>query len=271
VRGPKARGGPAQPSRPLAGLGSPPPAAGPPPGPPAPGVPLPPPPPLAPPPAYRTGAPAQPVRYAGSGTQYGSGGGGSYRFSGRGDGGGIARSAGDSMWASSAPQRGLFTRPTGCDALVAFFTLISLVSLFLPWYRFRASEGAFGFVENFTQVTALGSGEVGGTTINAGGWRWVVLGVSVGILLYLGIRFATGGQAPVFPLPPNVMLAGLAVVNLGLLVVAFVNLPLGGASVTFDSVTVGMAQSWGAFAGLGAAVLAATASLLNRPGRAVLR
>jgi hypothetical protein len=247
LRGPRVPPAGVPPTGPLAGQANfPPPGAAPP-----------------PPPPYEGGAGGRGQGYAyGGAPPRHAGATGSYRFPGGGDGGAISRSATDTMWASSAQQRGVFTRPTGCDILVGAFTAAALVSLFLPWYRYRLS-GVLGPTVNIQQTSALGDG--------AGGWRWVALAVSVSILLYLGVRVASGGEAPAFPVRPTVVLAALAIVNLALLVIAFFTLPAGGFSVSVDGEVLGMAQSWGAFVGMIAAVFAATAGLVNRPGHAVVR
>ena len=187
--------------------------------------------------------------------------GGPYGYRATGYGGPGGGPPGDTFVASGS-GRGLFTRPTGCEVLVGAFTLAVLVSLFLPWYRWRASD-VVGDTLTIQQTSALGAG--------AGGWRWVAVAISVSILLYLAVRLASRGEAPALPVRPTVVLATLAVANLALSVVAFFALPNAGFSLSVAGVEVGMAQSWGAFVGMIAAVLAATAGLLNRPGRTVIR
>ena len=163
------------------------------------------------------------------------------------------------VWADLPPQgrRVLTVQPTGNDLLVAVLTVVVLVSLFLPFYRYRGSSDLV--VINAAQWSALSS--------TAGGWRWLILGSSLLILFYLLVRALARGQTLPMPIAHAPLLVGLAAANVALMAVAFFSLPFGGFSVSADGVVVGIAQSWGAFVGLSAAVLALAASLFNRSPR----
>jgi hypothetical protein len=153
-----------------------------------------------------------------------------------------------------APHRTTWAQPTTADVVAGVFSAVALVSLFLPWYRFRFSESA-GPVENFAHFTALGAG--------AGGWRWSSLVLSAVIVVYLVVRSITATERPVLPAAHAPLLALLALGNLAVLVVAFFALPDGGASISGGGAVLGFAQDWGAFVGVIAGIFAATATLLN--------
>lgn len=166
-------------------------------------------------------------------------------------------------WPYAAPAgrpggRVLTIQPTGNDLLVAIFTGVALVSLFLPFYRVRASD-IFGDTVTPLQFSALNG--------YAGGWRWLAVASSVLILLYLFVRLIARGQSLPVPIPHTPLLAGLVTINLALVLLAFFSLPFGGFSESVDGAVAGVAQAWGAFVALSAAVLALAASLFNRSPR----
>jgi hypothetical protein len=191
--------------------------------------------PMPPPPAYPSGGPgfalAQPY-----GAPYSSG-------------------RADTVWARHPGARGITIRHTGCDFLVAVFTAVSLVSLFLPWYEVRFADSV-GDSLNLQQTSALGAG--------AGGWRFWILATAIATVGYLGARLAlTRRWPPSLPHFPVLLL--LALGNLALVAVAFFDLPDGGQSITAGGLTFGVTQAWGAYAGFSAAILAAVAAVANRP------
>ena len=191
-------------------------------------------PPYPPPPPF---APQQPYGYGG--TPYGA----AY-------GGGRA----DTMWAGRGRARTAI-RSSGGDFLVAVFAGLSLLSLFLPWYKLRLLD-PFGESVSFAQTSALGSG--------AGGWRFAIVGSATLVLGYLGARLLLSRNWPL-DVPHFPLLVLLALVNLALVVVAFFALPAGGVSITSQGYTFGVTQSWAAYVGLIAAILAVAAAISNRP------
>lgn len=161
----------------------------------------------------------------------------------------------DTVWARHPRARGIAIRHTGSDFLVAVFTAVSFVSLFLPWYEVRFADSV-GDSINLGQTSALGTG--------AGGWRFAILATAVAVVGYLAARVALSRRWP--PSVPHFpVLLLLALANLALIAIAFFQVPDGGQSVTDGGVTFGVTQAWGAYLGFGAAILAAVAAVANRP------
>lgn len=122
-------------------------------------------------------------------------------------------------------------------------SLLLLVTLFLPWYRYTAGGSSISF-------SAMSSA--------AGGWRVLILIACLVIVGYLGI--SANFTRPRLPIPATQALVVATVVNMLLVVVAFATVPtsaLGGFAVF---VHTGVA--WGAYLGLVAALVALLAAVL---------
>ena len=165
------------------------------------------------------------------------------------------RDRADTVWARTSRARGLAIHHSGADFLVAAFTAVSLVSLFLPFYEIRFAD-SLGDSMNYASTSALGGW--------AGGWRVAVLAPGVAILLYLAARMLMARRWPP-GVPHFQLLLLLALANLALVVIAFFTLPAGGFSISAGGLTFGVTQAWGGYVGMSAAVLATAAAIANRP------
>jgi len=118
------------------------------------------------------------------------------------------------------------------ERTTAIATLVLLISLFLPWYTY-----SFG----------LGSVSVDGLWH---GWTYLVLLLSLVILVYLVSRAGFSEMPFKLPVSETQLLLFGPVINLVLVVIAFIDKPGG---VGFS----GIGWGWGAFVGLIAAIVAA--------------
>jgi hypothetical protein len=147
-------------------------------------------------------------------------------------------------------------QPTGCEILVAGLSVVSLVSLFLPWYMVQATD-PFGASAHLDATSALGG--------SAGGWRFVCLVLAAIVLVCLAVRQLRPDLSAIVPVPYRAVLATLAIATVAAFAVAFFALPYGGAQFSVDGAQVGVTQDWAAYVGLAASVLAATAAIVNSP------
>ena len=122
-------------------------------------------------------------------------------------------------------------------------SLVLLVTLFLPWYRYTAGGSSISF-------SAMSSA--------AGGWRVLILIACLAIVGYLGI--SVNFTRPRLPIPAPQALVVATAVNMLLVVVAFATVPtsaLGGFAVFVHTGT-----AWGAYIGMVAALVALLAAVL---------
>jgi hypothetical protein len=121
-------------------------------------------------------------------------------------------------------------RLTNVDKIVAIASLITLISIWLPWYT----------------LSYFGTYNLSGT--GGHGWLWIEFIVALALIVYLAAR-AAWDQLP-FNLP--VAHAPLLIVGTGiqllLILIAFIDIPYGGS---------GVGWGWAAFIGLIAALAAA--------------
>jgi hypothetical protein len=146
-------------------------------------------------------------------------------------------------------------QPTGCEILVAGLTVVALVSLFLPWYVVQVSD-AFQ-AEQGSYFSALGG--------YAGGWRYACLVLAAVVLVFLAVRQLRPDLTARIPIPYRAVLATFAIATVAVFVIAFFVLPGGGTSYSIEGYQISVTQDWGAYVGLAAAVLAATAAIVNDP------
>ncbi len=117
-------------------------------------------------------------------------------------------------------------RLTRVDQTVAVASLITMISIWLPWY------GIAGY-------------DISGTTGH--GWLWLVFVVALALIGYLALRAssASGVRLPIAHAPLLIIGTGL---QLLLILIAFADIPYGNQ---------GVGWAWGAFVGLLAALAAA--------------
>lgn len=129
-------------------------------------------------------------------------------------------------------------RLTTVDRIVAGATLITMISIWLPWYAVSFGGDAFG--------------DAGGTASFSGtwghGWLWLEFVVALVLLAYLGARAAWDRLPFSLPVAHAPLLIVATALQLLLILIAFVDVPYGGE---------GMGWSWAAFIGLIAALAAA--------------
>jgi hypothetical protein len=174
---------------------------------------------------------------------------------GRPTGGGWAKPSRTAA-APATAKSALAVQPTGCELLVAGLSLVSLVSLFLPWYMVQWSDPV-GDSGHLDVTSALGSA--------AGGWRFVCLVLAAAVLVSLSVRLLRPDLYARLPVPYRAVLATLAVATVATLAIAFFALPYGGTQASAYGVAIGVTQDWAAYVGLAASVLAATAAIVNSP------
>jgi hypothetical protein len=134
-----------------------------------------------------------------------------------------------------------FKRLTRVDQIVGGASLITLISIFLPWFSASVSASAFGISEIASES---------GTA--AHGWLWLVFVIDLLIIAYLVMRAGweqSPLRLPVAHAPLLIIATGL---QLLLIVVAFFDMP---GNDGISGVSIGWA--WGAFVGLIAALAAA--------------
>ena len=131
------------------------------------------------------------------------------------------------------------------DIIAGVATIVVFVCLFLPWYTVG--------VNSPLSVSALGS--------LAGGWRYLILVVSLLIFVYLFVRTFLA-RGPRLPLPHWQLMTSMTVINALLLVLAFLVKP-DFAQLLSD---VGVSTSWGygAFIGIVAGIIAVIGSVVRR-------
>jgi len=129
------------------------------------------------------------------------------------------------------------TRLTKVDKIVAGGTLITMISIWLPWFSISWGGSTF-------QVA--GSASISGTTGH--GWLWLEFFVAVALLAYLASRAAW--DRPPFTMPvahAPLLIAGTSL-QLLLVLIAFIDIPYG---------SDGVGWAGGAFVALLAALAAA--------------
>ena len=126
-------------------------------------------------------------------------------------------------------------------------SLLLLVTLFLPWYRYTAGGSSISF-------SAMSSA--------AGGWRVLILIACLAIVGYLGI--SANFTRPRLSLHTGQMLAAVTAVNLLLVMMTFAAIPT--SALGAFAVFVHAEPTWGAYIGLVAALVAllAAAELYGR-------
>ena len=140
------------------------------------------------------------------------------------------------------------------DQIVGGATVLLFIMLFLPWYTV-SFEGASA------STSALGSG--------AGGYRFLILLLSIAIVGYLVVRAL--GSLNQLPLPHWVILGGAVALNALLTLLAFLFKPSLGVAGALAGVSVGW--GFGAFLGLLCALAALGAVVWdwNQQGRPSLK
>jgi Double zinc ribbon len=132
-------------------------------------------------------------------------------------------------------------RLTRVDQIVGAASLITLISLFLPWFSATVSASAFGVSESATES---------GT--DAHGWLWLVFVIDLLIIAYLVMR-AGWEQSPLrLPIAHAPLLIVATGLQLLLVLIAFFDMP---SNDGISGVSIGW--SWGAFIALIAALAAA--------------
>lgn len=128
-------------------------------------------------------------------------------------------------------------RLTTVDKIVAGATLITMISIWLPWYAVSLG-GGYG----------LGSGSVSFSGTWGHGWLWIEFIVALILLAYLGARAAWERLPFTMPVAHAPLLVVGTALQLLLILIAFFDIPYGSS---------GMGWSWAAFIGLIAALAAA--------------
>jgi hypothetical protein len=134
------------------------------------------------------------------------------------------------------------------DFAAAVGVMIVLISLSLPWYQVAIRTG--GVTLHLPSVSVLNG--------QAGGWRWLILVVSVGTLVELVVTWLVYRKVPDANWPHRVMLIVLCALTLVLAVAALLVFPFNVATVAGAASSVGT----GAFVGVIGAVVATVASTL---------
>jgi hypothetical protein len=128
-------------------------------------------------------------------------------------------------------------RLTTVDKIVAGATLITMISIWLPWYAF-----------SFGGIYGLGSGNMSFSGTWGHGWLWIEFVVALVLLAYLAARAAWERLPFTMPVAHAPLLVVGTALQLLLIVIAFFDIPYGND---------GMGWSWAAFIGLIAALAAA--------------
>lgn len=123
------------------------------------------------------------------------------------------------------------------DKVVAVATLITMISIWLPWYA--VSWGGDGY--------GLG-GSVSFSGTWGHGWLWIEFIVALALLAYLAARAAWATLPVSIPVAHAPLLVAGTALQLLLILIAFADIPYGGQ---------GMGWDWAAFIGLFAALAAA--------------
>jgi len=169
------------------------------------------------------------------------------------------------------------------DLLAASGSGFVLISILLTWYNVTITALGVQFYESieraflarlFPQAAPGIGGLSGPLTLSisaldkaAGGWRWAILVVSIVILLEVLVALSTGASRQSSPpLPHSTVLMVLTFANLVLVVAAFVNLPYGGAPVSYLIVARGVGAYLGLVAALVACGGAAVGLIKSSPG-----
>jgi hypothetical protein len=129
------------------------------------------------------------------------------------------------------------TRLTRADKIVAGGTFITMIAIWLPWFSISWGNSTF-------QVA--GSASISGTTGH--GWLWLEFIVALALLAYLGARAAWDRLPFTMPVQHQLVLIAGTLVQLLLVLIAFIDIPYGNDGVGWD---------WGAFIALLAALAAA--------------
>ena len=128
-------------------------------------------------------------------------------------------------------------RLTRADKIVAGGTFITMIAIWLPWFSISWGNSTF-------QVA--GSASISGTTGH--GWLWLEFIVALALLAYLGARAAWDQLPFTMPVQHQLLLIAGTLVQLLLVLIAFIDIPYGSDGVGLD---------WGAFIALLAALAAA--------------
>lgn len=153
--------------------------------------------------------------------------------------------------AAKSPSVAYFWRITAGDRIAAAGSLVVLISLFLPWFTGHVSSPAAGvghlghnvFISVRVRTDAMG----------AGGWHWLLLLLSAGIFVYVGLRTLPGENVRL-PLPHRQILGLATGLQLGLALLSLL-VPL----------TIGSwSPSYGAIIGVLAAAVAVLGAWLRR-------
>ena len=135
--------------------------------------------------------------------------------------------AGPYMQRSSAtpPVNFDLSRLTTVDRVVAVATLVTMISLWLPW--FSATYSALGITS---------SGSISGTGVH--GWLWLEFILALALLVYLGARAAWDPLPFRLPVAHDRLLIGGTAVQLLLILIGFFAVPstggVQGVSVSWD-------------------------------------
>ena len=146
-------------------------------------------------------------------------------------------SGGFTKRSSLPPANFDLSRLSTVDRIVAGATLVTMISIWMPWYA--VSYGASSLYQG---ESASFSGTWGH------GWLWLEFVVALVLLAYLAARAAWETLPFAMPLAHAPLLIAGTGLQLLLVLIAFIDIPYGGQ---------GMGWDWGAFIGLIAALTAA--------------
>jgi hypothetical protein len=139
---------------------------------------------------------------------------------------------------AATPANFDINRLTTVDRIVAVATLVTMISIWLPWYAISFGPDAFGDAGG----TATASGTAGH------GWLWIEFIVALALLVYLGARAAWERLPFSMPIAHAPLLLIGTGLQLLLILIAFADIPYAGE---------GVGWGWAAFIGLLAALAAA--------------
>jgi hypothetical protein len=132
-------------------------------------------------------------------------------------------------------------RLTTVDKVVGVASLITLISIWLPWFSVSFSDGLGTASESFSATTVHG------------GWMYLVFIVALVLIAYLAARAAWDRLPINIPVAHAPLLTAGTALQLVLVLIAFFDVPSVPATATGFSV----GWAWGAFIGLLAALAAA--------------